>query len=175
MTRPILSDAFGHHHWATIRLIDACLPLTQDQLATVVPGTFGTILDTMRHIVGADAGYLFVLTDGAVTEVEEAAMSLGASRAQTFWRVILPSILPALLTGFALALARAVGEYGSVIFIAGNMPMVSEIAPLLIVIKLEQFDYAGAAAIGVVMLGISFLLLLAINLLQNWSRRYHRI
>src|SRR5258707_8709068 len=90
-------------------------------------------------------------------EVEEAAMSLGASRAQIFWRVILPSILPALLTGFALALARAVGEYGSVIFIAGNMPMVSEIAPLLIVIKLEQFDYAGAAAIGVVMLGISFL------------------
>jgi sulfate transport system permease protein len=105
-------------------------------------------------------------------EVEEAAMSLGASRAQTFWRVILPSILPALLTGFALALARAVGEYGSVIFIAGNMPMVSEIAPLLIVIKLEQFDYAGAAAIGVVMLGISFLLLLAINLLQRWGRRW---
>jgi len=81
MTRPILSDAFGHHHWATIRLIDACLPLTQDQLATVVPGTFGTILDTMRHIVGADAGYLFVLTDGAVTEVEEAAMSLDELRA----------------------------------------------------------------------------------------------
>ena len=99
-------------------------------------------------------------------------MSLGASRAQIFWRVILPSILPALLTGFALALARAVGEYGSVIFIAGNMPMVSEIAPLLIVIKLEQFDYAGAAAIGVVMLGISFVLLLAINLLQRWGRRW---
>ena len=105
-------------------------------------------------------------------EVEEAAMSLGASRAQTFWRVILPSILPALLTGFALALARAVGEYGSVIFIAGNMPMVSEIAPLLIVIKLEEFDYAGAAAIGVVMLAISFMLLLAINLLQRWGRRW---
>ena len=105
-------------------------------------------------------------------EVEEAAMSLGASRAQTFWRIILPSILPALLTGFALALARAVGEYGSVIFIAGNMPMVSEIAPLLIVIKLEQFDYAGAAAIGVVMLAISFVLLLAINLLQRWGRRW---
>jgi len=105
-------------------------------------------------------------------EVEEAAISLGASRAQTFWRIILPSILPALLTGFALALARAVGEYGSVIFIAGNMPMVSEIAPLLIVIKLEQFDYAGAAAIGVVMLGISFVLLLAINLLQRWGRRW---
>ncbi len=81
MTRPILSDAFGHHHWATIRLIDACLPLTQDQLGTVVPGTFGTILDTMRHIVGADAGYLFVLTGGAVTEIDEAAMSLDELRA----------------------------------------------------------------------------------------------
>jgi sulfate transport system permease protein len=105
-------------------------------------------------------------------EVEEAAHCLGASRAQTFWLVILPSIMPALLTGFALAFARAVGEYGSVIFIAGNMPMVSEIAPLLIVIKLEQFDYAGAAAIGVVMLAASFVLLLAINLLQRWGRRW---
>jgi sulfate transport system permease protein len=105
-------------------------------------------------------------------EVEEAAHCLGASRTQTFWLVILPSIMPALLTGFALAFARAVGEYGSVIFIAGNMPMVSEIAPLLIVIKLEQFDYAGAAAIGVVMLAASFVLLLAINLLQRWGRRW---
>lgn len=103
-------------------------------------------------------------------ELEEAAASLGASRAQTFRRVILPVLLPALLTGFALALARAIGEYGSVVFIAGNMPMVSEIAPLLIVTKLEQFDYAGATAIAVVMLIISFLLLLAINALQWWSR-----
>jgi len=105
-------------------------------------------------------------------EVEEAAFTLGASRPQTMWRVILPTILPALLTGFALALARAIGEYGSIIFIAGNMPMVSEIAPLLIVIKLEQFDYAGAAAIGVMMLAASFVLLLAINLIQRWSRRW---
>jgi sulfate transport system permease protein len=105
-------------------------------------------------------------------EVEEAAVSLGASRWQTFWLVILPAILPALLTGFALAFARAVGEYGSVIFIAGNMPLVSEIAPLLIVIKLEQFDYAGAAAIGVIMLVASFLILLLINLVQRWSRRH---
>ena len=105
-------------------------------------------------------------------EVEEAAFTLGASRLQTMARVILPTILPALLTGFALALARAIGEYGSIIFIAGNLPMVSEIAPLLIVIKLEQFDYAGAAAIGVVMLGASFVLLLAINLIQRWSRRW---
>jgi len=105
-------------------------------------------------------------------EVEEAAVSLGANRAQTFRLVILPAILPALLTGFALAFARAVGEYGSVIFIAGNMPLVSEIAPLLIVIKLEQFDYAGAAAIGVIMLAASFLILLVINLVQRWSRRH---
>jgi sulfate/thiosulfate transport system permease protein len=105
-------------------------------------------------------------------EVEEAAVSLGASRWQTFRLVILPAIMPALLTGFALAFARAVGEYGSVIFIAGNMPMVSEIAPLLIVIKLEQFDYAGAAAIGVIMLAASFIILLIINLVQRWSRRH---
>jgi sulfate/thiosulfate transport system permease protein len=105
-------------------------------------------------------------------ELEEAAQSLGASRAQTFARVILPTILPALLTGFALAFARAVGEYGSVIFIAGNMPMVSEIAPLIIITKLEQFDYAGATAVAVVMLVASFMLLLAVNLLQWWSRRY---
>jgi len=105
-------------------------------------------------------------------EIEEAAWSLGATRLQTFQRVILPLLMPALLTGFALAFARAVGEYGSVIFIAGNMPMLSEIAPLLIVIKLEQFDYAGAAAIGVVMLLASFFMLLAINLTQRWSRKW---
>jgi sulfate transport system permease protein len=105
-------------------------------------------------------------------EIEEAAWSLGATRLQTFQRVILPLLMPALLTGFALAFARAVGEYGSVIFIAGNMPMVSEIAPLLIVIKLEQFDYAGAAAIGVVLLLASFVMLLAINLTPRWSRKW---
>jgi len=105
-------------------------------------------------------------------ELEEAAQSLGASRAQTFVRVILPTVAPALLTGFALAFARAVGEYGSVIFIAGNMPMVSEIAPLMIVTKLEQYDVAGATAIAVVMLVASFALLLAVNGLQWWSRRY---
>jgi sulfate transport system permease protein len=103
-------------------------------------------------------------------EVEEAAASLGADRLQTFRRVILPSIFPAAVTGFALAFARALGEYGSVIFIAGNLPMKSEIVPLLIIIKLEQFDYRGAAAIGVAMLIVSFGLLLAINLLQRWSR-----
>jgi len=104
-------------------------------------------------------------------EIEEAAASLGASRWQTIRRVLLPTVLPALLTGFALAFARAVGEYGSVVFIAGNRPMVSEITPLLIISKLEQFDYAGAAAIATVMLLLSFVLLLLINLLQGWQAR----
>ena len=105
--------------------------------------------------------------------VEEAAASLGASRAQTVWRVILPELWPVLLTGFALAFARALGEYGSIVFISGNMPMRTEIVPLLMVIKLEQFDYAGAAALAVVMLAVSFVLLLAINLLQWWSSHRH--
>ncbi|MBB6187666.1 sulfate ABC transporter permease subunit CysT [Rhodanobacter sp. MP7CTX1] len=105
-------------------------------------------------------------------DVEEAAESLGASHAQTFFRVILPMLVPTLLTGFALALARAVGEYGSVIFIAGNIPMRSEIAPLLIVEKLEEFDYAGAAALGTVMLIASFALLILIAVLQRWSGRW---
>jgi sulfate transport system permease protein len=102
-------------------------------------------------------------------ELEEAAATLGANRWQTITRVILPVIVPAMLTGFALAFARAVGEYGSVIFIAGNLPNVSEIAPLLIVIRLEEFKYADATAIAVVMLLASFLILLAINRLQRWS------
>jgi sulfate transport system permease protein len=105
-------------------------------------------------------------------ELEEAAASLGAGRIATLRKVILPTIMPALLTGFAMAFARAIGEYGSVIFIAGNMPMSTEIAPLMIKIKLEQYDYAGATAIAVVMLLASFLLLMVINLLQWWSRRY---
>ena len=111
-----------------------------------------------------------VLED-AEKELEEAAMCLGATRWQTFARVILPTIGPALLTGFAMAFARAVGEYGSVIFIAGNVPMVSEITPLIIIGKLEQYDYAGATAVATVMLGISFVLLLIINGLQAWQRR----
>ena len=104
-------------------------------------------------------------------ELEEAAATLGATRAQTFTRVILPILTPALLTGFALAFARALGEYGSVIFIAGNMPMISEITPLLIITKLEQYDYQGATAIAVVMLVAAFAMLLAINLLQAWARK----
>ncbi|SIQ46693.1 sulfate transport system permease protein [Alkalispirochaeta americana] len=104
-------------------------------------------------------------------EVEEAALSLGASPAKTFFKVTLPTLMPAVLTGFSLALARGIGEFGSVYFIAGNLPMRTEIAPLLIVMKLEQYDYQGATAIGVVMLLVSFLLLLAVNMLQWLSRR----
>ena len=105
-------------------------------------------------------------------DVEDAAESLGASALQTFLRVILPTLVPTLLTGFALALARAVGEYGSVIFIAGNIPLRSEIAPLLIVQKLEEFDYAGASALGVVMLAFSLVLLVLVSAVQRWTRRW---
>ena len=106
-------------------------------------------------------------------DLEDAAETLGAGRFTIFRRIILPTVTPALLTGFTMAFARGVGEYGSVIFIAGNLPMKTEIAPLLIVIKLEQFDYVGAAAIGFLMLVISFVMLLSINLLQTWGRRRH--
>ena len=111
-----------------------------------------------------------VLED-AEKELEEAATCLGATRLQTFRYVIFPTIAPALLTGFAMAFARALGEYGSVIFIAGNMPMVSEITPLIIIGKLEQYDYAGATAVAVVMLGFSFVMLFIINALQSWQRK----
>jgi sulfate transport system permease protein len=104
-------------------------------------------------------------------EIEEAAASLGATRLQIFLRILVPHILPAWLTGYALAFARALGEYGSVVFISGNLPGVTEIAPLLIMTKLEQFDYAGATAIAVVMLAISFVVLGTVNLLQHWSAR----
>lgn len=122
-------------------------------------------------------GFPFVVrsVQPAIAEVqrdlEDAAETLGAGRITIFVRIVLPTIFPALATGFTLAFARAVGEYGSVIFIAGNLPMRTEITPLLIVIKLEQFDYAGAAALGFVMLAMSFVMLLSINLLQAWGRR----
>ena len=109
--------------------------------------------------------------EGLPRELEEASTTLGAPGIETFRRVVLPIVLPSLITGFALAFARAIGEYGSVIFIAGNMPMVSEITPLLIITKLEQYDYTGATAIAVVMLVVSFVLLLAINGLQAWTRK----
>ncbi|WP_380874695.1 sulfate ABC transporter permease [Sphingomonas sp. DBB INV C78] len=133
------------------------------QLGVMVTLTFIGLPFVVRSVepVLADVG----------ADVEEAAASLGATRGQTFRRVILPAILPALLTGFALAFARGVGEYGSVIFIAGNMPFETEIAPLLIITQLEQYDYEGATAIATVMLVASFGLLLLINLLQAWSRK----
>ena len=106
-------------------------------------------------------------------DVEEAAASLGATRGQTFRRVLLPALTPPLLTGFTLAFARALGEYGSVVFISGNLPFKTEILPLLIVTRLEQYDYAGATAVAAVMLAASFALLLAINLLQRWAQRRH--
>jgi sulfate transport system permease protein len=106
-------------------------------------------------------------------ESEEASFLLGANRWQTFWRVILPSLVPALVTGFALSLARGIGEYGSVVFVSGNMPFKTEIAPVLIVARLEEFAYAEATAIAVMLLAISFALLLAVNLLERWSKRYH--
>jgi sulfate transport system permease protein len=105
------------------------------------------------------------------SELEDAAEVLGASAMQTFWRVLLPPLIPPLLTGFALSFARALGEYGSVVFISGNLPMKTEITPLLIVIKLEQYDYNGAAALGFIMLVMSFVMLFAINLVQTWGRR----
>lgn len=106
-------------------------------------------------------------------EIEEAAASLGANRWQTFWRVILPTLTPALITGFSLAFARALGEYGSVVFISSNIPMKTQITPLLIMSKLEQFDYPGATALAVVMLVVAFVLLLAVNILQWWTNRHN--
>lgn len=150
-------------------------------------GWFGKYLDLLGiRVAFTPLGIIFALTfiglpfvvrtlQPAIEEIdretEEAAASLGANRRQTFWRVILPAILPALLTGFALSFARALGEYGSVVFISGNMPMKTEITSLLIITKLEQYDYAGATAIATMMLTASFLMLLAINLLQWWYGR----
>jgi sulfate transport system permease protein len=154
-------------------------------------GWIGQFLDPLGiHAAFTELGVLIALTfiglpfvvrtlqpviEELQPEIEEASASLGANRWQTITRVILPELFPALLTGFALAFARALGEYGSVVFISGNMPMRTEIVPLLIITKLEQYDYRGATAIAAVMLVASFVLLLVINLLQKWSRRYHQI
>ena len=158
-----LSTLYAPTGWLGAPLAHLGLKVAYTPLGVIVALTFIGLPFVVRTLqpVLADMG----------TDAEEAAATLGASRLQTFRRVVLPALAPALTTGAALSFARAVGEYGSVIFIAGNLPMVSEIAPLLIVIKLEEFDYAGAASIGLVMLGISFLMLLALNLLQTWTRR----
>ena len=146
-------------------------------IALIVIGIAGTILPAIPGVTLVFVGMPFVVRtvqpvlEDLESEVEEAAASLGANRLQTFVMIVIPHILPALLTGFALSFARAVGEYGSVVFIAGNVPFVSEITPLIIITKLEQYDYTGATAIASVMLVVSFVLLLAINGLQTWSSR----
>ncbi len=161
-----LTTLYAPNGWLGSRLAPLGIKVAFAPLGIVVALTFIGLPFVVRTVQP-------VLQD-LETEVEEAAASLGASRWETIRRVILPALTPALLTGFALAFARAVGEYGSVVFISGNMPMRTEITPLLIMTKLEQFDYAGATAIAVVMLMASFTLLLGINLLQWASRRRGR-
>lgn len=154
-----LSTLYGPRGWLGEPLLAYGLKVAYTPLGVIVALIFiglPFVVRTLQPVI-AEMGL----------EAEEAAATLGATRLQTFFRVVLPALTPALLTGTILAFARAVGEYGSVIFIAGNLPMVSEIAPLLIVIKLEQYDYAGAAAIAVAMLTVSLLIILVINILQS--------
>jgi sulfate transport system permease protein len=156
-----LSSLYAPNGWLGAPLMSLGIKAAYTPLGVVIALTFIGLPFVVRTLQP-------VLTD-LNRDHEEAAATLGATRFQTFRRVVLPALLPALITGTALAFARGVGEYGSVIFIAGNLPMRSEIAPLLIIIKLEEFDYAGAAAIGVVMLGVSFLMLFALNGLQSFT------
>ncbi len=158
-----LTALYAPNGWLGSQLVPLGIVVAFQPLGVVVALIFVGLPFVVRSVepVLADLG----------ADVEEAAATLGASRLQTFVRVILPAVAPALATGFALAFARAIGEYGSVIFIAGNMPYKSEIAPLLIIMQLEQFNYAGATAIAATMLVASFLILMAINLLQAWSRK----
>ena len=158
-----LTTLYAPNGWMGSRLAPLGIQVAYAPLGVILALTFIGLPFVVRTVQP-------VLQDLEV-DVEEAAASLGASRGQIFWRVVLPMLGPAILTGFALAFARAIGEYGSVVFISGNMPMKTEIAPLLIMTKLEQFDYPGATAIAVVMLVTSFGLLLAINLLQWFGRR----
>ena len=158
-----LTALYSHNGWIGQYLTEWGIKVAFTPLGIVVALTFIGLPFVVRTVQP--------VLEEAERELEEAAASLGAPPLQTFTRVVLPTITPALLTGFALAFARATGEYGSVIFIAGNLPMVSEITPLLIISKLEQYDYAGATAIAVVMLVFSFILLLTINLLQAWTRK----
>lgn len=159
-----LTQVYAPNGWLGKPLIELGIRAAYSQLGILIAMTFIGIPFVVRTVQP-------VLEDLDV-QFEEAAHSLGASSAQTFWRVIVPEMLPALLTGFALAFARALGEYGSVVFISGNLPFKTEIVPLLIITKLEQYDYRGATAIAVVMLVASFVLLLIINLLQRWASRY---
>ena len=158
-----LATLYAPNGWIGALLAPAGIKIAYTPLGVIVALTFIGLPFVVRTLEP-------VMRDLAA-DVEEAAASLGATRLDTIARVILPALAPAWLTGFALAFARAVGEYGSVIFIAGNMPYKSEIAPLLIIIELEQYDYAGAATIAVVMLSVSFLMLFVINAVQAWARR----
>jgi sulfate transport system permease protein len=158
-----LSSLYAPNGWVGSLLIGYGIRIAYTPWGVLVAMIFISLPFTVRTIqpVLAEAGQ----------DVEEAAATLGATRVQTIGRVVLPMLLPAILTGAAMAFARAAGEYGSIIFLAGNIPAVSEIAPLLIVVKLEQYDYAGAAAIGVVMLAVSFVMLIALNGLQSWAAK----
>jgi sulfate transport system permease protein len=160
-----LATLYAETGWVGKHLAAFGIKVAFTPLGIVVALTFVTLPFVVRT--------LQPVIEDIEPEVEEAAASLGASRWQTFWRVLLPGLFPAWLTGFTLAFSRAVGEFGSVIFIAGNMPFVSEITPLLIISKLEQYDFIGATALAVVMLAISFVLLLTINVLQWWTANRH--
>jgi len=162
-----LTGLLARNGWVGETLAEMGIDVAYTPLGIVVALTFVGLPFVVRAVQPVLAAI--------APEFEEAAQTLGASRFRTFARVIFPAVLPALLTGFALAFARGLGEYGSVIFIAGNIPMVSEIAPLLIVTRLEQFDYRGATAIAASMLVASFVLLLAINALQAWTERHQRL
>jgi len=158
-----LSSLYAPNGWIGSLLIEHGIRIAYTPWGVLVAMVFISLPFTVRTVqpVLGELGL----------DVEEAAATLGATRIQTIGRVVLPMLLPAILTGAAMAFARAAGEYGSIIFLAGNIPAVSEIAPLLIVTKLEQFDYAGASAIGVVMLAASFVMLLALNGLQGWAAK----
>jgi sulfate transport system permease protein len=158
-----LSSLYAPNGWIGSLLIGHGIRIAYTPWGVLVAMIFISLPFTVRTVQP-------VLAEVA-QDVEEAAATLGATRLQTIARVVLPMLLPAILTGAAMAFARAAGEYGSIIFLAGNIPAVSEIAPLLIVVKLEQYDYAGAAAIGVVMLVVSFVMLIALNGLQSWAAK----
>lgn len=160
-----LTQVFGPQGWVGRYLADLGIQAVFTPLGVVIALVFIGLPFVVRSVQP--------LLHDLDPQVEEAARLLGATPLQTFWRVILPTLRPGVLTGLALALARALGEYGSVVFISGNLPFRTEVAPLLIMAKLEQFDYAGATAIAVVMLAVSFLLLMGINLLQWWSMRHN--
>jgi sulfate transport system permease protein len=161
-----LTAVYSQNGWLGQHLVPLGIDVAFTPLGVVVALTFIGLPFVVRTLQPALADL--------ERETEEAAASLGATRLQTFARVIVPSLLPALLTGFALALARGIGEYGSVVFISGNMPMRTEVTSLLIISKLEQYDYAGAAAVAVVMLAASFGLLLLINTIQRLASRRHQ-